>query len=72
MDIGVRISGHRPAAEVVDLARAAEASGLSEIWLTEDYLERGIFTLAGAVAAATTQAVVRLRELERVIRTLPA
>jgi 5,10-methylenetetrahydromethanopterin reductase len=60
MDIGVRISGHRPAGEVVALARAAEAAGLGEIWLTEDYLERGIFTLAGAVAAATRHAVIGL------------
>ncbi len=48
--------------DVVDAAEAAAASYATAAGIT------------GAVerAAATTQAVVRLRELERVIRTLPA
>ena len=48
--------------DVVDAAEAAAAS----------YLTASTITGAVERAAATTQAVVRLRELEKVIRTLPA
>ncbi|MEO6122326.1 MAG: LLM class flavin-dependent oxidoreductase [Ilumatobacteraceae bacterium] len=55
MRLGLRISGHRRTKDAVALAVAAERAGFDEVWLTEDYLERGIFTVAGAVAAATNR-----------------
>lgn len=42
------------------LAVAAEEAGVHEVWLTEDYLERGIFAVAGAVAAATSRLTIGL------------
>lgn len=60
MRLGIRASGHRPAAEVIALAVAAENAGFDEIWLTEDYLERGIFSIAGAVASATNSITIGL------------
>jgi 5,10-methylenetetrahydromethanopterin reductase len=47
------VSGARPAGEAVVLAREAERLGVDEIWVTEDYMERGAFALAGAIAVAT-------------------
>lgn len=60
MRLGLAISGHRPAPDAVAVARAAEAHGLAQVWLTEDYCERGAFALAGAVAAATGRVQVGL------------
>lgn len=60
MRLGLRISGHRSAADAVRLAVAAEEAGVHEVWLTEDYLERGIFAVAGAVAAATSRVTIGL------------
>lgn len=48
-------AGARTAAEAVRIARAAEQAGLDEIWLSEDYLERGAFAVAGGVAAVTSR-----------------
>lgn len=56
----MRISGHRSALDAVRVAVAAEEAGVHEVWLTEDYLERGIFTVAGAVAAATSRVTIGL------------
>jgi 5,10-methylenetetrahydromethanopterin reductase len=50
---GYSLSGARPAGEAVELAREAERLGIDEVWVTEDYFERGAFALAGALAAAT-------------------
>ena len=47
------LSGERPAGEAVQLAREAERLGVDEVWVTEDYIERGAFALAGAIAAVT-------------------
>jgi 5,10-methylenetetrahydromethanopterin reductase len=58
--LGLRVSGHRTAAEAVRLAVAAEHAGVQELWLTEDYLERGIFAVAGAVAGATSDVTIGL------------
>lgn len=41
-------------------AVAAEEAGFAEVWLTEDYCERGAFAVAGAVAAATERVRVGL------------
>lgn len=53
MRLAFSLSGHRNAAEAVDLARMTEELGLHDVWVTEDYCERGAFALAGAIAAAT-------------------
>jgi len=53
MRLGLLLSGARPAREVVALARDAEQAGLADIWVSEDYFERGAFAVAGAVATAT-------------------
>jgi len=58
--LGLRISGHRPVSEAIRLAVAAEEAGVHEIWLTEDYLERGVFSVAGAVAAVTSKVTIGL------------
>jgi len=58
--LGIRIAGARPAEEAVELAVAAEAAGFHDVWLTEDYLERGIFSIAGAIAVATSHVRVGL------------
>jgi 5,10-methylenetetrahydromethanopterin reductase len=58
MRLGLLLSGARPVPEIVALARAAERAGVSDLWVSEDYFERGAFTLAAAVAAATSQAAV--------------
>jgi 5,10-methylenetetrahydromethanopterin reductase len=49
------LSGHRDSTEAVRAAVAAEAAGFDDVWLTEDYFERGAFALAGAVAARTSR-----------------
>ena len=53
MRLAFSISGRRNAAEAVHLARLAEELGLHDVWVTEDYCERGAFALAGAIAATT-------------------
>lgn len=60
MRLGVAPSGRRSAADAVRLARLAEEAGLDEVWVSEDYLERGAFAVAGAVAAATERVRVGL------------
>ncbi len=55
MRLGYAPSGRRTGAEAVAIGRAAEASGFAELWLSEDYCERGAFAVAGAVAASTTR-----------------
>ncbi|MGI8793259.1 MAG: LLM class flavin-dependent oxidoreductase, partial [Acidimicrobiales bacterium] len=37
-----------------------EQAGVHEVWLTEDYLERGIFAVAGGVAGATSRVTIGL------------
>ncbi|GAB2578714.1 hypothetical protein Aab01nite_09030 [Paractinoplanes abujensis] len=53
MRLAFSISGHRDSAGAVRAAVAAERAGFDDVWLTEDYFERGAFALAGAVAART-------------------
>ena len=53
MRLAVSLAGSREAAEAVQLARLAERLGFDDVWVTEDYCERGAFTLAGAIAAVT-------------------
>ena len=54
MRIGYAASANASASTVVASAQAAEAAGFHEIWLPEDYCERGVFAIAGAVAALTS------------------
>lgn len=60
MRLGVAPSGRRSAADAVALARMAEDAGLDEVWVSEDYLERGAFAVAGAMAAVTSRMRVGL------------
>ena len=55
MRLAFSLSGGRSASEAVRLARLAEELGLDDIWVTEDYCERGAFALAGAIAAVTSR-----------------
>lgn len=56
MRLGLLLSGLRPPREAVAVAQAAEQAGIADLWVSEDYFERGAFTLAAAVAAGTDQA----------------
>jgi 5,10-methylenetetrahydromethanopterin reductase len=58
--IGLAPAGSRDAATAVEMARHAEERGLAEFWLSEDYLERGAFAVAGGVAAATSDIQIGL------------
>jgi 5,10-methylenetetrahydromethanopterin reductase len=53
MEIEVSAGGSMPAAELIEFARASEHAGIGAVWLGEDYCERGVFSMAGAVLAAT-------------------
>jgi 5,10-methylenetetrahydromethanopterin reductase len=53
MRLGYAASADAPAPVAVASARAAEEAGFHEVWLPEDYCERGVFAIAGAVAALT-------------------
>lgn len=60
MRLGYAPNGRRSAAESVAIATAAEAAGFAELWLSEDYCERGAFAVAGAIAAVTSRLRVGL------------
>jgi 5,10-methylenetetrahydromethanopterin reductase len=53
--VGFAPSGTRRAGEAVAIAVAVERAGFDEVWLSEDYFERGAFAVAGAVAASTSR-----------------
>jgi 5,10-methylenetetrahydromethanopterin reductase len=53
--IALSLSGRRHTADAVEVARYAEALGFHDVWVTEDYCQRGAFALAGAIARATEQ-----------------
>ncbi|HXP56232.1 MAG TPA: LLM class flavin-dependent oxidoreductase [Streptosporangiaceae bacterium] len=53
MRLSVAANGRAPAGEVLALARACDSLPVAEMWITEDYFERGAFAVAGAVLAAT-------------------
>ncbi|PZF80451.1 LLM class flavin-dependent oxidoreductase [Jiangella anatolica] len=58
MRLAFSLSGHRPSRSAVASAVAAEEAGFDEVWVTEDYVERGAFALAGAIAQATSSVQV--------------
>lgn len=51
--IGIRLSSGLGPRYCIDLAQAAEASGFASIWFAENPFQIGVFTAAGACAAAT-------------------
>jgi len=53
MRLGLLLAGNRTAREAAEIARRAEDSGFADVWVAEDYFERGAFTVAAAVALAT-------------------
>lgn len=55
MRMAFSISGHRDSAGAMAAAVAAESAGFDDVWLTEDYVERGAFALAGAIGARTSR-----------------
>jgi 5,10-methylenetetrahydromethanopterin reductase len=56
MRLGLMLSGARPAPDAVRIAARAERSGIGDIWVSEDYFERGGVAVAAAVAMVTTTA----------------
>ncbi len=54
MKLGYAPSADADARSVVAAAEAAEAAGFHEVWLAEDYCQRGAFAVAGAVASVTS------------------
>lgn len=60
MKAAFSISGHRDSVSAVRVAQAAESAHYADVWLTEDYCERGAFALAGAVATSTSRVQVGL------------
>lgn len=53
MRTGYAPSGSRSTVESVAVAQAVERAGFDEVWLAEDYFERGAFAVAAALAATT-------------------
>ncbi len=54
------LSGARDARDAVHIAQRAEQAGIAEVWVSEDYFERGAFVIAAAVASATSSVQVGL------------
>ena len=51
-DVG--LDNGRTVAEIVGIALAAESSGFDTIWIAEQHFRRGAFSIAAAVAEATS------------------
>ena len=58
MKIAFAVSGRRDAADALQIAQLVEDKGHGDVWITEDYCERGAFALAGALLAATSDVTV--------------
>ncbi len=58
--LGIGVGRMASIAEVVDLAREAEALGLHSFWLAEGYHSRSAVVVAGAIAAATNNMLIGL------------
>ena len=54
------LSSQIPPEETISLARLAESTGFSRLWLTEDYYRKGAFASCGAVLGATSELTVGL------------
>ncbi len=55
MRLAFSLSGKRDAADAVRVGQLAEQLGYDDVWVTEDYCERGAFALAGAIGAVTSR-----------------
>lgn len=66
--LGVLLPRDLPAAEVLDYARRAEATGAAELWVVEDLGFRGGIAQAAAVLAATTTLRVGIGILPAAVR----
>src|SRR5512135_3327492 len=53
--LAMRLHGGLAPARCVELAKAAEANGLSSVWFAENPLERGTLPALAACAAATSR-----------------
>ncbi len=53
--LGLALSNEVPVRETVALARRAEQLGLAEVWLPESGHGRGMFSVAGSIAAVTSR-----------------
>jgi 5,10-methylenetetrahydromethanopterin reductase len=60
MRLAVAANGRAPTSEVLALARACDSLPVAEMWITEDYFERGAFAVAGAALAVTQRLRVGL------------
>jgi 5,10-methylenetetrahydromethanopterin reductase len=60
MKIGFAPAGSRDSRVAVAMALHAEKLGLAEVWVSEDYLERGSFSVAGGIAAVTERVNIGL------------
>ena len=53
-ELGVALPTREPVAALVEAARAAEAHGYAQVWLTDDRLQRDPFTVLAVLAGATS------------------
>ena len=53
-ELGVALPTREPVAALVEAARAAEAHGYAQVWVTDDRLQRDPFTVLAALAGATS------------------
>lgn len=60
MKLGFAPAGSRDAATAVDMAVIAERIGYDQVWVSEDYLERGAFAVAAGIAARTSRVEIGL------------
>jgi alkanesulfonate monooxygenase SsuD/methylene tetrahydromethanopterin reductase-like flavin-dependent oxidoreductase (luciferase family) len=60
MRLGFAPAGSRDASTAVAMAVRAEELGYDQVWVSEDYLERGAFSVAAGVAARTSRVRVGL------------
>ncbi len=65
-DIG--LDNGRTVAEIVAVARATEQGGFGTIWIAEQHFHRGVFTIAAAVAEATSSVRIGFGVLSPFIR----
>ncbi len=66
------LSSAIPPEQTVAVARFAEESAFSRLWITEDYFRKGAFATAGAVLASTHGLGIGLGVASPYLRSLPA
>ncbi len=60
MRLGFAPAGSRDTLAAVEMAVRAEERGYDEVWVSEDYLERGAFAVAAGIAARTSRVRIGL------------